>query len=76
MYEISLSLLRLVRAHVHNFHSIEWECLYSTLENIQEHLLQLELQRDDETNVLVQVYNFCIVSKLSYISVIGYPGTF
>ncbi len=42
VYEISLSLLRLVRAHVHKLHPLEWEAVYDIIAAVQSHVTQLE----------------------------------
>uniref|UniRef100_A0A1X7VTP7 Rap-GAP domain-containing protein n=1 Tax=Amphimedon queenslandica TaxID=400682 RepID=A0A1X7VTP7_AMPQE len=56
IYEIALSLLRLVRTYSSLFHSTEWDCVYYMLDHIQAHLVQLDHTRaDGENNVLVQV---------------------
>ncbi len=42
VYEVSLSLLRLVRAHAHQLCPLEWEAVYDTVAAIQDHVTCLE----------------------------------
>ncbi len=42
VYEVSLSLLRLVRAHAHQLRPLEWEAVYDTVAAVQGHVTHLE----------------------------------
>jgi tuberous sclerosis protein 2 len=55
LYEISLSLLRLVTEYGQTLHSNEWNCLYVIFENVQDHLIHMK--RDiSESSVMLQVF--------------------
>ena len=73
IYEIALSLLRLVRTYSSpSFHITEWDCVYYMLDYIQAHLVQLGHTRaDGENNVLVQVSMkaFFYISTCMYVLV-------
>jgi len=38
VYEVSLSLLRLMRAHPHRLHPLEWDAIYDTLDAVLGHM--------------------------------------
>ena len=64
VYEVVLSLLRLVRKYAHSLHCAEWDVIYSILSNVQRHAAELDLKLP---NSLVKVRRHIHFSMLCVI---------
>lgn len=49
VYEVALSLSRLIRTHSEHLHQTEWECIYDIMLAIQEHMIQQQKAAGSET---------------------------
>ena len=55
IYEITLSMLRLVRTHSHSLQSMEWDLVYDIISNIKDHVKNLTTFNKDNENQFMQV---------------------